>query len=198
MKIYPVAVSGTRLKENCIEKRVEKKLSRFGLDWDGIEFSGQVKAKKLKKLRQFCESENPKLRLKITNSMGQRRTDYRRRYFASHKPDVGSRYICVYCGKWLKKDRVTVDHLYPVGKLSRDVKLQKKLEKKGIRNVNDPKNLVAACPSCNSRKANHMGLWVLRGKLGQNPLIWMARYLFRAAIVAGGVWAGWYLYTLLT
>ena len=78
MKIYPVSVSGSRLQENCIEKRVEKKLSRFGLSWDGIEFSGQVKEKKLKKLREFCEAEKPKLRLRIDNSLGRRRADYLR------------------------------------------------------------------------------------------------------------------------
>lgn len=189
MKTYPVAVSGSHMDE----KHIRKKLTRAGLAWDGIEYSGQVTEGGLKRLRRFCDAQDPKLRLKITNSLGRRRADYRRRFFSGHKPDLGKKYICVYCGRRLKKDSVTVDHLYPVGCVSRDVKLQKKLERQGIRNINDPKNLVASCQSCNARKGNRMGLWILRGKLGRHLWLWWIRYALRLAILAAGAFGLWYL-----
>ncbi len=190
MKTYPITVSGSHLDE----KEKSKVLTRAGLSWDGIDYSGQVSGHRLKKLRKFAKAQVPPLRIRINNSLGRRRADYRRRFFAGHKPDIGKRYICVYCGKWLKKDKVTVDHLFPVGPVSRDVKLQKKLERKGIHNINDIRNMVAACHSCNQNKADKMGLWILRGRIGRHPGIWFLRYLLRAAVITAGIWAGYYLY----
>ncbi len=193
MKTYPIVVSGSRMEDKAI-KRV---LTKAGLAWDGIEYSGQVTERRLKKLQRFAEAQDPKLTLRITNALGRRRADYRRRYFSNHPPDVGKRYICVYCGRWMKRDAVTVDHLYPVGRVSRDVKLQKKLERRGIRNINDPQNLVAACQPCNAGKANSMGFWILRGRIGRHPGLWFARYLLRMAVIAAGVWSVYYIITLL-
>ena len=157
---YPVLVSGPHLSE----KSVQRRLTRLGLMDDGIDYSGQVTKRNFRKLKRYSEKNG--LTLRLTNALGRRRADYRRRFFSGHKPDIGNRYICVYCGKWMKREKVTVDHLYPVGCASRDVRLQKKLERQGIRNINDRRNLVASCKSCNARKANQMGLWILRGKLG--------------------------------
>ena len=184
---YPVTVSGNHLQE----KSVQRRLVRYGLTDDGIDFSGQVTKGNYRKIRKYCEKND--LTVRLTNALGRRRADYRRRFFRSHKPDIGKRYICVYCGKWLKREKVSVDHLYPIGQASRDVRLQKKLSRQGIRNINDPKNLVAACQSCNARKANQMGLWILRGKLGRHPGFWLLLYLAGLAAIAG---AGSYLYTM--
>ena len=182
MTIYPIAVSGPRLRE----KEIRKKLSRYGLINDGIDFSGQVTKRKYKKIQKYCDEVG--LTFRMTNALGRRRSDYRSRFFRAHKPDLGKRYICVYCGKLMKKDKVTVDHLYPVGCASRDVKLQKRLERQDIRNINDPRNLVASCQPCNARKGDRMGLWILRGKLGRHKAFWgLLVILAIAAIVAAGI-----------
>ena len=186
---YPVLVSGPHLRE----KSVQRRLSRLGLSDDGIDFSGQVTKRNYKQIQRYCDRNG--LTVRLTNALGRRRADYRRRFFSKHEPDVGSRYICVYCGKWLKREKVTVDHLYPVGRASRDVHLQKKLERQGIHNINDPRNLVASCQSCNARKANQMGLWILRGKLGRHPGFWFLLYVLGIAAIAG---AGACLYMVLT
>ena len=184
---YPVLVSGPYLSE----KSVQRRLTRLGLTDDGIDYSGQVTKRNFRKLKRYSEKNG--LTLRLTNALGRRRADYRRRFFSGHKPDIGNRYICVYCGKWMKREKVTVDHLYPVGCASRDVRLQKKLERQGIRNINDQRNLVASCKSCNARKANQMGLWILRGKLGRHPGFWFLLYMAGMAAIAG---AGAYLYML--
>ena len=185
MKSYPIIISGSRGKLESNE-RIRKELVRLGLDWDGIDFSGNVNKHKMKKLQAFANIEG--LHFRISNSLGYRRADYRRRFFAAHPPDLCGRYICVYCGKWLKKEKTVVDHLYPIGKVSGDYKLQKQLKKAGINNVNDPKNLVASCHSCNERKADSMGLWLFRGKLGR------FRYLLRTAVL---VFAGIGIYVIV-
>ena len=184
---YPVLVSGPYLSE----KSVQRRLTRLGLTDDGIDYSGQVTKRNFRKLKRYSEKNG--LTLRLTNALGRRRADYRRRFFSGHKPDIGNRYICVYCGKWMKREKVTVDHLYPVGCASRDVRLQKKLERQGIRNINDQRNLVASCKSCNARKANQMGLWILRGKLGRHPGFWFLLYMAGMSAIAG---AGAYLYML--
>ena len=177
MKRYPVMVS-VRGKD----PETREMLVRMGLSWDGIEYHGYVTKGRMKKIRRFAEERD--LIFRIENEMGRRRADYRRRYFSAHSPDIGSRYICVYCGKWMRKEDTTVDHLYPVGQTARDLSLQKKLEKKGIRNVNDPRNLVASCHSCNARKGDSMGLWILKGRIGRHAALWALRYLLRAGILA--------------
>ncbi len=183
MKTYPIMVSGM----NCREKENDRKLTRYGLVFDGIDYSGKVTKRNYKRIKKYCDKNG--LTFRLTNALGRRRADYRRRYFAAHDPDVGKRYICVYCGKWMKKEKTTVDHLYPVGQVSRDVKLQRKLERKGIRNINDPKNLVAACHNCNARKADRMGLWILRGSIGQHKGFWAFLYFLGISLILGaGIW----------
>lgn len=53
----------------------------------------------------------------------------------------------------------------------------------GIRDVNDPRNLVPSCAKCNSHKSAKMGLWIARGKIGQLTWLWMIRKISRLMIV---------------
>ena len=181
MQRYPITISGRSYTPES-----EKYLKRKGLRYDGIEYHGFVSKGRLKKMQAFAAEQG--LTFRIDNELGRRRADYRRRYFSSHTPDIGKRYICVYCGKWMIRENTTVDHLYPVGRVSRDLALQKKLSGKGIQNINDPKNLVAACKSCNDRKKDAMGSWILKGKLGRHKWLWWIRYLLRAAVLGMAVY----------
>ena len=181
MKRYPVTISG-----RSYTPEIKKNLKRKGLSYDGIEYHGLVSKSRLKKIHSYADEQG--LIFRIDNEMGRRRADYRRRFFSSHTPDIGSLYICVYCGKWMSRENTTVDHLYPVGRVARDLSLQKKLSKKGIQNINDPKNLVPSCRSCNNRKKDSMGLWILKGHLGQCKWLWFLRYLLRSAVIALAVY----------
>ena len=180
MPQYPITISS-----RSYTPEVRKNLKRKGLSWDGIEYHGMVSKNRLKKLQLYADEEG--LTFRIDNELGRRRADYRRRYFSSHPPDIGNRYICVYCGKWMTRENTTVDHLYPVGRTARDLKLQKKLAAKGIQNINDPKNLVAACKRCNDRKKDSMRLWILRGRLGRLKWLWGVRYAVRGTVVASSL-----------
>ena len=107
-----------------------------------------------------------------------RGTSYRKDFF---KLNPGP-YRCAYCGRRLKEDDVEVDHLIPVSKAKSEFKVRALLQMCGISNVNDPKNLVAACHKCNSRKSDNMGVWVVKGVIGRHKKIWIVRNLFRVIL----------------
>ncbi len=178
--MYPITISSR--KE--FTKRQQKKLKKMGLEWDGLHFCGYIPAQRqVNKIKYYCQQHH--LNFKITNSLGNRSSDYRRIFFIYHKPQVMDKYyICAYCGKLMIKDKLTVDHLYPIGKSSKSVKYQAKLERRGIKNINDPKNLVAACKRCNSAKSAKTGMWILRGRLGRYKAYWILRRTVEMILVA--------------
>lgn len=183
--MYPVEVTAKRkLTDN--EKQ---KIKAFGLEWDGCTFSGSLKERQVRKIEKFCKRKH--FTLKITNALGMRRADYRKIYFLHNKPAFNDQYICAYCGKWLNKDKVTVDHIYPIGAVASSLRLQQKLIRQGIKNINDPKNLVSACIDCNQRKSKRLGSWVFRGKIGRYKWLWILRYILRAILVVVCIWLGY-------
>lgn len=113
-----------------------------------------------------------------------RSADYRYQFFKTHRPDdKKGRYRCVYCGRMFKAKDVTVDHLIPVYAAESNRRIQRKIKRLGYKNINDTKNLVPACMSCNKRKSSRMGLWILRGRLGQKKNFWKFVHFTRAVIV---------------
>lgn len=176
--------------------RYHFRLRRFGLDREeGKKYRGTIPERKLQQLKEYCWERH--LKFYIDNEYGTRSRDYRARFFNSHRPVFGRFYFCAYCGRLLTKKRVTVDHLYPVAKVSRDPDLQKKLKRQGILDLNSEKNLVAACYRCNQAKGAQMGSWIRKGKLGRHAWVWSLRWMLRIAVVAAIGLAVWYLYTKL-
>ncbi len=170
--MYPITVSGQ------FTKRQKKFLKKYGFEWDGLQFIGYIPNERVvRKLKYYCQSR--KLKFKINNSLGTRSGDYRRIFFIYNKPAIGNKYICAYCGRVLSKEKVTVDHLYPIGKASKSLKYQKKLNRRGVKNINEPRNLVPACKRCNMRKGAKTGIWILRGKIGRYKYVWYFRWAFR-------------------
>ena len=177
--MYPIVVSG----RNGISNRQRRKLGRMGLKWDGLACSGVVVTQRtVQKIKYYCQSQH--LHFKISNPLGNRNSDYRRIFFIYNKPQMfGKYYICAYCGRLRTKDRLTVDHIYPIGKSSKSLKYQKKLQKKGIKNINDPKNLIGACKACNARKSAKTGFWIIRAKVGKSKYLWYLRWVLRFILI---------------
>ena len=186
--MYPVSVFSSK----GLSRKNRRKLASLGLMWDGVECSGIVRERTLHKIKKYCSLH--KFRFRIENSLGKRDSDYRRRYFKMNKPVIGNRYICVYCGKLLKKDDVTIDHLYPIGKATKSLKYQKKLARKGLKNINDGKNLVSACYKCNALKAADTGIWIIKGRIGLIYPLWILRYIFRLVIIIAACVTLWWLW----
>ena len=103
---------------------------------------------------------------------------YRKRFFENTKPFKNGKYRCIYCGRKFSKSRITVDHIYPIN-AARTKKKQFILKLFGINNINDVKNLGAACMRCNKKKSDKTGLWVLRGLLGRSEIFWLIYNIFR-------------------
>ena len=174
--MYPVTVSSQNFT-----RRQQRFLKKQGFEWDGLNFVGYIPSERtVKKIKYYCQ--NHRLKFKINNSLGTRSGDYRRIFFIYNKPAIRDKYICAYCGRLLSKDKVTVDHLYPIGKASKSIKYQKKLNRRGMKNINEPKNLVPACKRCNMRKSAKTGLWIIRGKIGRYKYVWYIRWSLRLAL----------------
>lgn len=98
---------------------------------------------------------------------------YRDTFFEANEPMIGKYYVCAYCFKLLKKNDVTVDHIISVNKSQKNRMANWLMDRMGISNVNDERNLCCACRECNSRKGSKAGLWLLRGFLGKKKqVIW--------------------------
>ena len=130
----------------------------------------------------------------IDNRYGTRGSSYRARFLRNNDPVLGMFYFCAYCGRPVSKKYVTVDHLYPVAKVSRDPALQKKLRRQGIDDLNSEKNLVPACYRCNQAKAAQMGPWIRKGKIGRHAWVWILRWVLRITLITVVGLAVWYLY----
>lgn len=177
---YPVKINASR---NLTDK-IKKKLNKFGFHPAGEEFFAVLNDHKFNQFAGFAKRN--KIRYYVVSSFSSRSGNYRKQFFMKIRPFVSDIYFCAYCGKILHKKDVTVDHLYPVGKVRKSPWLQRKLRRQGILSVNDVKNLVPACEKCNQHKAAKTGLWVIRGKLGRHPYLWIFRHGLRIGILIFG------------
>ncbi len=139
----------------------------------------------LRKIARFCRWRW--IHFSVTDDSMERSTDYRKNFFAECKGILGSdRYFCAYCGKILHRDRLVVDHIVPVHMARTSKKVKKRLARKGIKNVNDARNLTASCSKCNSRKSAKGGLWIVRGRFGRSwrrMLLWEFFWLIVGSVV---------------
>lgn len=136
--------------------------------------------REIARIKEFCKKN--KLKFFYDNEYSERSSDYRKTFFTENPSDNG-KYMCVYCGRYYPKEKITIDHLYPVNKVSQNEKLQKRLKKRGIDSLNDTSNLVAACFSCNRQKSDKTGKWIFLGKIGQYKGLWHIRRALALAIM---------------
>jgi len=100
-----------------------------------------------------------------------RNSNYRKAFFDS-RPDDDS-FRCVYCGKIVPKQYVTVDHVVPVHHAKRYASAKLALKLKGCDSVNDIGNLVPSCFKCNKKKGSDYNIvYVIRSIYGENKLYW--------------------------
>lgn len=123
-----------------------------------------------------------------------RSADYRRRFLEANPGP----WRCQYCNRRIEReDRMTVDHVVPVAAAGsrglRGIAWRRVLADRGITDVNDLRNLVPACPRCNSRKGQKTGLWVARAALGRHRAWWAVRNVTRACLVAGCLALAWWV-----
>lgn len=108
-----------------------------------------------------------------------RNSNYRDMFFEKHP---GDKFQCVYCGRVFPKDRITVDHVFPVDKATTP-KGQRYIKKNNLTGINDINNLVPSCRHCNSKKRTKTGSWLLRAKLGQKDIYWIIVYVLKGLFI---------------
>ncbi len=139
----------------------------------------------LRAVKRYCRHRL--LRCSISDDRMIRSSNYRNIFFKNNAGIFGGGeyYLCAYCGKLLTRKKVRVDHIIPVYLAVNSMKYRRILNLKGIKTVNDPRNLTASCAKCNGRKSSDGGIWVIKGYFGR---LWY-RVVFREliALAVGGM-----------
>ena len=170
------------IKKTKYKHKISLSFKGFIIDGDNL-YKDNLSEREEKSLYRYCRLRN--LSIDKLNMDQKRSSDYRKKFFDNNKPTCNhnTKYRCVYCGRKLSPAKVTVDHLYPVDKAMRSDKICKKMRRQGINNVNDVNNLVPACERCNKSKSNHMGKWIIKGKLGQLRWYWPVMNVIRLTLL---------------
>jgi len=122
-----------------------------------------------------------------------RRSKEYREQFLKDNPGIGpgeAIYICTYCGKLIGKENMQVDHIVSIDAANNSFLLRKLLVPDD--GINSSKNLTCACPTCNRKKSNKSGFWIVRGKTGQivQRTLWiiaLTLFLFTLFVVLTGI-----------
>lgn len=139
-------------------------------------------------------AKNNKLRIDIIPEEYTRSDNYRETYFKNNRPVIEAKYRCAYCGKMMEYKDTTIDHIFPINKLSYDPNVRKRAASWGINGANEEANLVTACRSCNSKKGTKMGIWIYRGFYGKSETLWKFRKVVRMMIAILAVLIAFGLY----
>lgn len=154
---------------------------RYDLHEDGFAFENnkwKIEGKK-KELKRFKKKYRKKgLSCIMYDNNVVRSTDYRKNFFQKNK---GLRifhkkyYRCAYCGKLVKKDCITVDHIIPVHKSQRSLIAKMLMKMFRIKNINEYENLTPSCSKCNSKKGSKLAVKYLyngvTGKIGSGIVV---------------------------
>ena len=148
---------------------------RFSLWWkryifnprsNGRGFYEKKDCSKWEKNKMFHFCRRRKLSLNAVPTQYTRSRNYRNEFFSKNKT-VSGRYRCAYCGRKLAREKITIDHIFPVHCREEYPAVRRRAALFGIRGSNDLKNLVPACRRCNLRKGPRMGWWIIKGFLGR-------------------------------
>lgn len=131
-------------------------------------------------MQRYCRRRN--LTFEAVPTQYTRSSNYRSRFFAKHPSSTG-KYRCAYCGKKKPKDKITIDHIFPVHCMEKYPAVRKRAALLGIHGSNDMKNLCTACMRCNQKKEAKMGIWILKGFLGKQPWYWQLRRILTVILV---------------
>ncbi len=140
-------------------------------------------------LKKMIRSNHFPLRIVSCEQKWARGSRYRSRYF-SHNLSRNGQYQCAYCGSWLPKNKIQIDHVFSIGNLTSRQTTRDLAIACGITRSDSPKNLVASCSYCNSRKDKKGGLWIIFAAFGRTRWFWPAvEFGLCGALVIAAVWA---------
>ena len=108
---------------------------------------------------------------------------YKKKWILKNPQD---KYRCVYCGRKVPYNSITLDHIFPVSVAKKSRIARFWLKYKGCQNIDDDKNLVPACHNCNKLKGKSTSpFWQLRAFLGRYTVYWIIMYFLFGVFVLG-------------
>ena len=131
-------------------------------------------------MQRYCRRRN--LTFEAVPTQYTRSSNYRSLFFAKYPSPTG-KYRCAYCGKKKPKDKITIDHIFPVHCMEEYPAVRRRAALFGIHGSNDMKNLCTACMRCNQKKEAKMGIWILKGFIGKQPWYWPLRRILTVILV---------------
>ncbi len=134
-----------------------------------------------KRMQRYCRKKG--IPFEAVPTQYTRSSNYRSQFFAHH-PSATGKYRCAYCGKKQPKEKITIDHIFPVHCMEEYPAVRRRAALLGIHGSNDLRNLCTACRACNQKKEAKMGMWIVKGFLGKQPWYWPLRRLVVFAAVA--------------
>lgn len=148
--------------------KYKRKLSNFGLRPKGRKWTLTTSDKDIiEYIAGFCRKKH--LNFNVIENKYIRSSKYRSVYFNAY-PSKSGVYRCVYCGKRLSRDKITIDHIVPIKKVQKSKFYRELLNTFKIDGVNDPKNLAPSCEKCNKKKAGSFSLrYYILAKSGKQP-----------------------------
>ncbi len=111
-------------------------------------------------------------------------SNYREKYIQKNPPFYKGGYRCTYCGRFVSKENMQVDHIVSVTQGKMSVSMQNKFYRKGWKGINDERNLTCSCAACNDYKSSKGGIWVLRGMLRKHKWYWPLRRIIETMLLA--------------
>ena len=147
----------------------------------------QAEYGKRKAKRRLRKAEKCGYRVRMYRKRYGRSGSYRYRFMKAWPPENG-KYRCVYCGRKIRPEKMTVDHVIPVDAAKTSKKAQRMLDRHYQDGVNDLNNLVPCCFRCNQKKGStYSGKWIRRARLGKTtwywPLVHVVRFLLVLALL---------------
>lgn len=141
-------------------------------------YSKKVTEAEKEELILYCKKH--RLKYAVIDDVYMRDSHYRKEFLQGYDHKW---ILCAYCGFPKRTKNITVDHIIPIDKAKKSKRTKKLLQWLHIENVNDKRNLAAACRKCNRRKSTQMGIWILRGFIGKSNIIWVLRWIVRCILI---------------
>lgn len=175
MKKSFIEVKGTRIQStyDYRDYLLSQKLrySKKTNSWLGWTLDPQ----QAERIQSFCHKNH--LICLIYDKKHTRGSNYRDIFFENNPPFFGKYYVCAYCFRPMTKEKTSVDHIIAVKKAKANKAAKWLMKRLNMSDVNDERNLCAACPSCNAMKSSKAGFWIVRGFLGKKKWIVSLFYL---------------------
>lgn len=138
-------------------------LKSYGFVYSNKKWKIRGKKSEIKQLKKYFSSKH--LSCLMYDDKYERSAEYRKEFFKRNNKES---YRCAYCGRKIKRNETTIDHIIPVRKAQKNTISKLLLKVIHNKTVNDYNNLTPCCSKCNKRKGQRVSLkYIYKGITGK-------------------------------